>query len=239
MSSESKAKCWDQKKETGPTTSSPEFDTKNMINRSKMRLHHSTLITLLCFIYLTKQEEVGDCKREKIGEVNEGKSFSLVSHMEAFQTCYFVFKQYNSSVRCCYGPRETCESANQTHNERCHGHNTKVDSRDTHTCNLSIANVKKEDSGFYKVFNGDSELITKCHLIVTVPQLNYWMLASAILSVALCISVVTLAYLLKTQKGSHNCDAQKSYKHAPESILMVDETEKNHDQLIQSDSITC
>jgi len=177
-----------------------------------------------CYIHFTKQEDVGggDCQREKLGKADEGESVSLVSHLEALQTCYFVFKQYNSSVRCCYGPRETCEAANHTHDERCHGHNINVDSKDTLTCNLSIANAKKEDSGFYRVFNGDSELITKCHMIVTVPELNLWMLASVILSVALCISVATLAYLLKTQNESHNHDTKISNKYAPESIAMVD-----------------
>jgi len=156
-----------------------------------MLLYHSTVFHLLCFFHgyttnATKQQGSGGryCHKEKLVKAEEGESVSLVSNIEARQTCYFVFTQHDSNLRCCYGPKETCEAAKHTSDEKCHEHNIKVDSMDTLTCNLSMENIKTEDSGFYTVFNfNDSEVITKCHMLVRVSELSHWMATTSVTSV--------------------------------------------------------
>jgi len=162
------------------------------------------------------------CQKEKLVEAEEGQSVSLVSNVEARQTCYFVFTQHDSNVRCCYGPKETCEADKHTSDEKCHEHNIKVDSMDTLTCNLSMENIKKEDSGFYTVFNfNDSEVITKCHMLVRVSELNHWMVASVILSgVLLCISVFLIYLKVKSKRVSKPATVNKQ---DPEHISMVED----------------
>jgi len=163
------------------------------------------------------------CQKEKLVEAEEGQSVSLVSNVEARQTCYFVFTQHDSNVRCCYGPKETCEADKNTSDEKCHEHNIKVDSMDTLTCNLSMENIKKEDSGFYTVFNfNDSEVITKCHMLVRVSELNHWMATTVATTVCVCV-LLCISFVLGWVKRKRVSQPEIVNKQDSERTSIVDE----------------
>ena len=121
---------------------------------------------------------------------------------------------------------KTCENANHTSEEKCQKHIVKKKSTENSKCKLIINNIKIEDSGLYRIFS-NNKLITRCHVMVNVPELNHWLVISVVLFIVILILVTLLSLFLKTKKQSNNLvgNAAQTPAENPEQKCMLEEQE--------------
>jgi len=179
------------------------------------------LLFLVHFLVVTETKaDLGECRRDKILDIEEDRSFSLVSRVDPHLTrCYILFKHQQGSLYCCYGSREECGEVPQC--RKCESHNINVDSVTTLTCNLTMESVSEADSGLYKVFNKDGKPITKCHVTVRKTEVNFWM-ATSFAMLALLVLTFVILWRLMSAKGSLKRSVKSNNKDIENIILVLE-----------------
>ena len=118
-----------------------------------------------------KEQTIWNCTIDKQKKVAYGKGFTIFSHVDPADRCYFVFTHKNDQYKCCYESNHdsNCNSSKHSSGQG-KGHGcinkdnflVKVDSRGRshrNTCNFTTWNVDFTSHGNYHVFNKGGQTI--------------------------------------------------------------------------------
>lgn len=127
---------------------------------------------LVCFFLSAKaDEDIGDCRDQKVIDVKQGGKLTLISDVDPLARCYFV-STTNDGDQCCFDKDksdEDCETSDKYKHQNsmsCPKYELTCDSSKTFTCNLTITSVSEAVAGQYKSYDANHDPIQGC--VVTV-----------------------------------------------------------------------
>ena len=135
------------------------------------------LLILVCLFAMSPVQVKTDEESENEIEGVLGGKLTLVSNVDRFKRCHFVFTEENGSEQCCYHLKDWADDCTDNYakpnGKRCLKEEEYVmtlDDRRTGTCNLTIESVSGFSAGQYKSYNADDELIQGFVVKVTSGQ---------------------------------------------------------------------
>ena len=112
------------------------------------------LLILVCLFAMSPVQVKADEESENEIEGVLGAKLTLVSNVDRFKRCHFVFTEKNSSEQCCYHLKDWKEDCTDNYakpnGKRClkvEEYVMTLDDRRTGTCNLTIESVSGFSAG--------------------------------------------------------------------------------------------
>jgi len=140
-----------------------------------------------------------NCTDDTSLEVRGGEGLNLTTQVDILSRCHFVFTSEDQSFRCCYDSNsKDCDAYNYTtgNETKClqgEDYSVYVDSPGANTCTLVM---REAQSGQYKSYNADQQLLQECHVIASSWE-EVWIAIPSAICVILVLGIL-LAFLIRS-----------------------------------------